>query len=189
MNKLLPILFLFFSVFLCAQEKISDFTFKGVINSTNLNGKIGFAQIGDKHYMLEEGDSLKIYLYSDRFVLIHTLVVDNTTSVNEDLDLPNRSHFVIRKNKYYRLLRDKLQIINVEDGVLEQNIAFWNENVKNYHKFELTDNALYVTFFDSENDYQLYSYDLVTGAVTDISYEGNTIVNDDFGYLLWTAIW
>ncbi|MBK6498937.1 MAG: hypothetical protein IPG00_12555 [Saprospiraceae bacterium] len=130
--------------------------------------------------MLEEGDSLKIYLYSDRFELIHTLVVDNTTSVNEDLDLPNRSHFVIRKNKYYRLLMDKLQIINVEDGVLEQNIAFWNENVKNYHKFELTDNALYVTFLDSDNDYQLYSYDLVTGAVTDISYEGNTIVNDDF---------
>ena len=181
MNKLLPILFLFFSGFLCAQEKISDFTFKGVINSTNLNGKIGFAQIGDKHYMLEEGDSLKIYLFnSDRFELMHTLVVDNTTSVNEDLDLPNRSHFVIRKNKYYRLLRDKLQIINVEDGVLEQNIAFWNENVKNYHKFELTDNALYVTFLDSDNDYQLYSYDLVTGAVTDISYENNTIVNDDF---------
>ncbi len=181
MNKLLPILFLFFSGFLCAQEKISDFTFNGVNYPTYLNGKIGFAQIGDKHYMLEEGDSLKIYLFnSDRFELMHTLVVDNTSSVYADLDLPNRSQIVIRKNKYYRLVRDKLQIINVVDGVLEKNIAFRTENVKNYHKFELTDNALYVTFLDSDNDYQLYSYNLDTGAETDISYEGNTIVNDDF---------
>lgn len=172
---------IFMQLFLSAQEQVSDIDFRGVNSNSDLSKGVGFLQINEVNYMLEEKESLIISKWDGNgFVLEHEVGNIDCQRINKDHMDPNRSLFEIREHKYYRILENGIQIIDVYSGSVTYEYNFENDGIDFITPIELHERRFYFTGNKDEINYR-YQLDISSNVVTQIENKNRnelTQIND-----------